>query len=269
MGYRKLAHRVNRYPSDGCFINGVDPITRYSSRPNSHARSVRGFRDRMERLWPRKYPLQKSRFQNSPYQSRYSSNRRSPVRWIFSHALPYWPIWVTASGGAFINAALAGIYPVLVGQAFNVILVPQPDIQQLINIAILVAVTQVARGFLQFARNFGFELLAQKVERDVRDELYTSLLGKSMTFHNLQPVGDTMARATNDVREVNFLFSPGLNMVIGSLAFLIMPLFIAPRYHPGLMIAPAVFIIVYYLCPAPYLRRLQPITDEVRGPLAR
>ncbi len=30
-----------------------------------------------------------------------------------------------------------------------------------------------------------------------------------MTFHSLQPVGDTMARATNDVREINFLFSPG------------------------------------------------------------
>ena len=32
-----------------------------------------------------------------------------------------------------------------------------------------------------------------------------------------------MARATNDVREVNFMFSPGLNLVIGSLNFLIMP----------------------------------------------
>jgi ATP-binding cassette, subfamily B, bacterial len=52
-------------------------------------------------------------------------------------------------------------------------------------------------------------VLAQKMEREIRDELYVSLLGKSMTFHNLQPVGDTMARATNDVREVNFMFSPG------------------------------------------------------------
>ena len=95
----------------------------------------------------------------------------------------------------------------------------------------MILVCAAGRGLLQFARNFGFEFAAQRVERNVRRELYTSLIGKSMTFHNLQPVGDTMARATNDVREVNFLFSPGLNMVVGSLTFLIFPLIAAPRYH--------------------------------------
>ncbi len=53
----------------------------------------------------------------------------------------------------------------------------------------------------------------------MRDEFYISLLGKSMTFHSLQSVGDLMARATNDIREVNFLFSPGINMVFGSIIF--------------------------------------------------
>jgi ABC-type multidrug transport system fused ATPase/permease subunit len=63
------------------------------------------------------------------------------------------------------------------------------------------------------------------MERDIRDELYLSLLGKSMTFHNLQPVGDTMARSTNDVREVNYMFSPGVNLVVGSFMFILMPIF--------------------------------------------
>ena len=95
--------------------------------------------------------------------------------------------------------------------------------------------SQLIRGIMQFGRNYGFEFVAQKVEREVRFELYSSLLGKSMTFHNLQPVGDTMARATNDVREVNYMFSPGVNVVVGSLNFLIMPLiFSGPRYHPAL-----------------------------------
>jgi ATP-binding cassette subfamily B protein len=84
---------------------------------------------------------------------------------------------------------------------------------------------------LQLGRNFGAELLAQRIERDVRDELYLSLLGKSMTFHNLQPVGDTMARATNDVREVNYMFA-GVNMVVGSLIFLCRSC--GGRYHPHL-----------------------------------
>jgi ATP-binding cassette subfamily B protein len=130
---------------------------------------------------------------------------------------------------------------------------------------LIISVTQIIRGVLQLGRNFGAELLAQKMERSVRDELYLSLLGKSMTFHNLQPVGDTMARATNDVREVNYMFSPGINLVVGSLIFLLMPMFVAGRYHPTLVIVPVIYIIVYFLTLARYLTALAPVTDEVRA----
>ncbi|MCU0489458.1 MAG: ABC transporter ATP-binding protein/permease, partial [Anaerolineales bacterium] len=77
-------------------------------------------------------------------------------------------------------------------------------------------------------------------------------------------VGDTMARATNDVREINFLFSPGLNLVIGSATFMIMPLLIAPRYHSSLIVVPTIFIIGYFLALWQYLRELNPITSAVR-----
>jgi ATP-binding cassette subfamily B protein len=103
------------------------------------------------------------------------------------------------------------------------------------------------------------------MERDTRDELYLSLLGKSMTFHSLQPVGDTRARATNDVREVNYMFSPGVNLVVGSFMFLVMPFFAAPRYHISLLITPTIFAIVYFIALARYLKTLSPITDEVRA----
>jgi ATP-binding cassette subfamily B protein len=166
--------------------------------------------------------------------------------------------------GGLGNAGLAAVVPVLVGDAFNQMLGPAPDIAVLIPLALIMGGTQILRGVLQFGRNFGAELLAQKLERDIRDELYISLLGKSMTFHNLQPVGDTMARATNDVREVNFMFSPGLNLVVGSLMFLIMPFFFAPQYHPSLLLAPTFYTVAYFIALWHYLRTLAPITDEVR-----
>jgi ATP-binding cassette, subfamily B, bacterial len=106
--------------------------------------------------------------------------------------------------------------------------------------------------------------MAQKIEKNVRDELYTNLLGKSMTFHNLQSMGETMARATNDVREINFMFSPGVNLVVGSFNFLIMPIIIAPRYHPSLVLAPILFIVFYFLALWDYLNHLNPVTQKVR-----
>jgi len=167
--------------------------------------------------------------------------------------------------GAVGNAGLAAVVPVLTGDAFNAMLKPVPDTSVLIPLALIIGTSQIIRGVLQLGRNFGAELLAQKLERSVRDELYLSLLGKSMTFHNLQPVGDTMARATNDVREVNYMFSPGVNLVVGSFIFILMPIFVAGRYHPSLVITPIVFILLYFVFLVRYLKTLAPITDEVRS----
>jgi ATP-binding cassette subfamily B protein len=194
----------------------------------------------------------------------HSANRSGPVGWLISHALRYWPLVITLFGGAISNALLAAAVPILVGQAFDVISASPPDTSALIRIAFVIAGTQVLRSVLQFGRNFSAELLGQRLERDIRDELYVNLLGKSMTFHSLQPVGDVMARATNDVREINLMFSPGINLVVGSAIFLFMPLIFAPRYDLALVITPALYIIAYIWAIRRYLRELQPVSTEVR-----
>jgi ATP-binding cassette subfamily B protein len=199
----------------------------------------------------------------------YHTDRRGSVRWISSHAFHQWPLIITTLIGAFGNAALAAVVPILVGDAINLVDSPDPDLTALLYIAIAIAVSQVVRGVLQFGRNFSAELIGQRVERDIRDELYVSLLGKSMTFHSLQPVGDTMARATNDVREINYLFNPGINLVIGSANFLIMPLLVAPSIYPSLILTPALFIIGYILAIWQYLKELEPITADVRSSFGR
>ncbi|MBI5824046.1 MAG: ABC transporter ATP-binding protein [Chloroflexi bacterium] len=196
---------------------------------------------------------------------KYKFDHSSAVRWVLSHARPYVWIVVMIFVGAIGNAVLAAVVPVLTGDAFNAMLKPQPDTKALLPLALTIGISQIIRGVLQLGRNFGAELMAQKMERDIRDELYLSLLGKSMTFHNLQPVGDTMARSTNDVREVNYMFSPGVNLVVGSFMFILMPIFFAPRYHISLIITPLVFTVIYFIALARYLKQLAPITDEVRG----
>jgi len=196
---------------------------------------------------------------------KYSYDRTAALKWIVSHVRPYLWIVVMLVVGAIGNAALAAYVPVLTGDAFNAMTQPKPDTSVLLPLALIIGISQIIRGVLQLGRNFGAELLAQRMERDIRDELYLSLLGKSMTFHSLQPVGDTMARATNDVREVNYMFSPGVNLVVGSFMFLMMPFFAAPQYHYSLLLTPAIFTIIYFIALARYLKNLAPITDEVRA----
>jgi ATP-binding cassette subfamily B protein len=194
----------------------------------------------------------------------YQFNHRSPLRWIFSHVLKYW--WLIGSMvlGAVGNAIGAAMVPVILGIAVDTILADPSDLDALLRYALIIGGSQIVRGILQFGRNFSAELFGQRLERDIRDEFYLSLLGKSMSFHNLQPVGDTMARATNDVREINLMFNPGINVVIGSANFLIMPLILAPSYHPSLILTPILFTLAYFIATWRHLRSLRPVADDVR-----
>ena len=195
----------------------------------------------------------------------YKTNRKSPLQWIISHAIHQWYFLIMAVIGAVGNAALASVPAIYFGEVFNELLGLTPNLQRVLQIAAIIMISQTIRGLLQFCRNYGFELIAQRMERNVREELYVNLLGKSMTFHALQSVGDLMARATNDVREVNFMFSPGLNMVFGSVNFLFIPLIIGPQYHPTLILTPAVYILAYVISIWHYLRIMKPVTTQVRN----
>ncbi len=199
----------------------------------------------------------------------WQSDRRGPVRWIWSHALRHKLFILGILVGALSNAALAAAVPVLVGQAVDAVTAAPADLGGLGWAAALIAGSQLVRGGLQLMRNFSAEVIGQRMERDTRDELYASLIGKGMSFHDLQPTGDLMARATNDVREINMMFSPGFNLVIGSAAFLFMPLFVAPTIHPHLILAPVLYLAAYGLSLWDYLRRLQPAAAQVRRTFGR
>jgi ATP-binding cassette subfamily B protein len=192
------------------------------------------------------------------------SNRVSPRRWILSHLGRHGWLFVGMFIGAFGNAALAAAMPIFIGIAFDAALADPPQFDRVAQAAVVVLVSQVTRSVLQLGRNFASSVIGERVERDTRQELYLSLLGKSMTFHDLQPVGDTMARATNDVREMNLMMNPGINLVVGSANFMIMPLLLAPRYDPQLVAAPLFFIIAYMVALAHYMGILSHIADRVR-----
>ncbi len=195
---------------------------------------------------------------------KWRSDRRGPVRWLVSHALRHKLFIAGTLFGALTNAALAAVMPVYIGQAFDAAMATPPDLRRVGLAALGIAVSQMVRAALQLMRNFSSEVIGQRLERDTRDELYASLIGKSMSFHDLQPTGDVMARATNDVREINLMFNPGLNLVIGSANFLFMPLFVAPSIHPQLILTPILYLLAYLITVWRYLRQLNPLARQVR-----
>ncbi len=195
----------------------------------------------------------------------YHSDTSSPARYIWFHVRRHWIYAVVLSIGAFTNAAFAAAIPYFVGQAFSELQKPTVDQAIILSMALGVIISQSLRAILQLMRNFSSEIFAQRIERDVRDELYASLLGKSMSYHDMQPVGDIMARVTNDVREMNLMMNPGFNLLIGSGMFLLVPLVSTPLIHPQLILVPLAFVFGHMIIQYRLVMAVHPIAESVRA----
>jgi ATP-binding cassette, subfamily B, bacterial len=193
-----------------------------------------------------------------------SFDRRSPVRWVLSHLARYWYLVVLFSLGSASVSIMFSAVPRLTGIAFDVVLQPEPDVRRLLTIALVILAVVLVRGVLDLTTSFTIETLGQRLERDTREELYLSLLGKSQTFHNRQRVGDIMARAANDVRQLNPMMNPGVALITESLNGLVVPMIFIAFIEPQLLAAPAAFVIAFAFALRSYMRQLNPVSGALR-----
>jgi ATP-binding cassette subfamily B protein len=191
-------------------------------------------------------------------------DRRGPARWIVSHLLHNLPFIILGATGVLVHATLNAAVPGLVGRAFDAILQTPPDRRELGVIALVLLAIVLVRGVMDLGQSLSWEVLAKRMERDARDELYVSLLGKSQTFHNRQRVGDLMARAANDVRQLNMMVNPGLALIVDSMLALVMPIVFIAFLDWRLLLSPLLFTAAFFVALRRYMRQLNPVSGEMR-----
>lgn len=188
---------------------------------------------------------------------------RSPLRWIVSHVMRYPGLVILFTLGTVLLSVSSAFMPRLTGLAFDAITEPEPRLA-LLRVSGLLLLAAVGRGVFELLLIVGIEFLAQRFERDARAELTLSLLGKSQAFHDRQQVGDVMARAANDVRELNLMFSPGVQLILDSVLFTITPLVFISFIEPRLLLVPLLSVIALVFALRHYLRRYEPVASGLR-----
>ncbi len=196
--------------------------------------------------------------------SAYTYNRSSPIRWILSHVwrykyfliftcVLYMVAWVSFSGSRF-----------LIGVAAEEIVNPtSPD--GILRIALLIlGVLLIGDSLSALAGSLSLETIAQRLSRDSREELYISLLGKSQTFHNRQRVGDIMARATDDVNQLNVMVNPGILFICEIVLGFAVPMVYIAIVRVDLLLVPALFALAYVVTVRRYMRILNPVIWQQR-----
>ncbi|RLC86880.1 MAG: ABC transporter ATP-binding protein [Chloroflexi bacterium] len=191
-------------------------------------------------------------------------NRSGPLRWIISHLARYWAFPLVVILAAILNNWAYSYRQILIGRGFDTITISGWETTALLALALGVMGAAVAQGVSGLIRNFATEFVAQRIERDARDELYVSLLGKSQTFHGRQRIGDIMARATNDVRSLNLMFSPGMMLIIDSLMAIIVPIVMIGQLELKLLLVPLIFVALWAITVYDYNRRLKPVSVAQR-----
>ena len=191
-------------------------------------------------------------------------NRSGPIRWIISHLLRYPQLLASFLLAATLTNVLFSSVPRLTGLAFDEVLKPEPSPSRLLSLALFILGLVLVRGLLDITNSWSVETLGQRMERDARDELYISLLGKSQTFHNRQRVGDIMARATSDVRQLNPMMNPGVALILESSIGIISPLVFITFLRPELLVAPSLFVIAHIFALRRYVKQLNPVAGEQR-----
>ncbi|MEZ4730331.1 MAG: ABC transporter ATP-binding protein [Caldilineaceae bacterium] len=194
----------------------------------------------------------------------YSYNRHGPFRWVFSHLLRYKGLLMLFLFAASLTNVLFSAIPRLTGLAFDEVLQPAPSPQRLLWLGLGVLGIVLVRGVIDLTNSASIETLGQRLERDTREELYISLLGKSQTFHNRQRVGDIMARASNDVRQLNPMMNPGVSLITESVMGLIAPLVFIAFMDLRLLVAPLCFVVVFIFVLRRYMNQLNPVAGMQR-----
>lgn len=204
---------------------------------------------------------QKSEFR---VENAYHYNHHSAVRWILSHLWRH-KVFFIIGLTLYIVSYISFSYSrgILIGQAAEEIINPSGT-NTLLMIGLAVLFLIMMDGVSNLIGTLSAETLAQRLEHDSREELYASLLGKSQTFHDRQRVGDIMARATDDMQQLNLMINPGMTFIFDTVFGVLVPLTFLASIRVELLLVPLLFLASYIVTVRQYSRRLNPIVESQR-----
>ena len=195
-----------------------------------------------------------------------SAREHSPGRWIIAHIFKGANKWlfIFTFLSTIFSAVLSSGLIVIIGIAITDILAAG-TLETLASYAWMIFLLGIGSPLILLISSLLREILAQRLERDIRKEFYGNLLGKSQSFHDQQRVGDLMARATNDIRMLNFLISPALSLIITAFTNLIVPIVFMVIFYPAqLIITPILFAILFLISLRDYIRKLTPVSGKLQ-----
>jgi ATP-binding cassette subfamily B protein len=133
-------------------------------------------------------------------------------------------------GAIAVSVALGLLAPLIIGRAIDTFREEVSMAHLLSYGGLLLGVTAV-QGLFSFAQRMTLVALSRDIELDLRNDYFAHLETLPLAFYHRQPVGDLMARATNDLQAVRMLCGPAIMYSTNTLLTAIGTLVLMSRIH--------------------------------------
>ena len=191
-------------------------------------------------------------------------DRTNPSRWILSHLQRYTPSLLFYLVAVLAWYVLSSLASRVTGDGFDAVLRTRPDVRAFLLAVVGLLMLVLVRGICGAVSTYLLTTTANRMERDIREELYLGLLDKSQAFFDRRRVGDIMARATNDSSQVNLMFQPGMEFAATAVLGTVVPLAFIGFIRPDLLLTPLLFIGAFAVAIRFHARRLGPTSDAMQ-----
>jgi len=150
---------------------------------------------------------------------------KSPMTDLFRYVIPHWKFFSWSCFSSVSNKVLDLMPPILVGWVIDSLRREPPIwISNLIgtidpwNLAIFLAMLGVIifffESFFQWAYQYGFMNLAQRIQHQLRTDAYNHLQTREIEFFEQHRMGETMAMLNDDVNQIERFINVGFNEIL-------------------------------------------------------
>ncbi|MCK5183170.1 MAG: ABC transporter ATP-binding protein [Candidatus Heimdallarchaeota archaeon] len=191
-------------------------------------------------------------------------------KWFFKHIFREKRLLIVLIVFLILFIGTVSLTPLFIGNIFEVLpdatgiftILPGGDgfRETLFYFALLIAIAGVIRTVGDYIQSFVNDVIAHKVTKNVTEEFYNDMLEKSQEFHDRIKVGDIMARATFDTRQMNIFIAPGVKWLFEGFFMVIFSVTLMLTVNPKLTLLIAGALPFYVLTIWEFNRKLRPIS---------
>ncbi|HUU77344.1 MAG TPA: ABC transporter ATP-binding protein [candidate division Zixibacteria bacterium] len=182
-------------------------------------------------------------------------------KWFAKHILREKSLFLLMLLFLMLFIGTVSFTPLLIGNVFDELDKVDRSFMAIVWTSVYIAIAGVIRTVGDYIQSYLNEVIAHKVTKNVTEEFYDDMLEKSQEFHDRVKVGDIMARATYDTRQMNIFISPGLKFLFEAFFTVVFSVSLMIWISPKLTLLLVGALPFYLITIWDYNRKLRPISQ--------